>query len=215
MGAQVGSLTVACVLRSGGAYHAGHVEGLRRQVAHFMPSARFACLSDVDVDCERLPLESGWPGWWSKVELFRHFKGRTLYLDLDTVIVTDPAPLVTGAFLMIRNWRAPALLAGGVMSWSGDYSHITDAFEPVADDVMRRYVTCEQWGDQAFIAEQAGAVRTFPVGAILSYRYQLSRRPRPDAPPPPGARIVCFNGTHLPWRGPDWARQWWADGVAA
>lgn len=217
MGAQVGSLTVACVLRSGGAYHAGHVEGLRRQVAHFMPSARFVCLSDMEVDCESVPLESGWHGWWSKIELFRHFKGRTLYLDLDTVIVADPAHLVTGRFTMIRNWIYRHLRTSGVMSWDGDYSYIADAFEPVADDVMRRYVTREQWGDQAWIAEQAGNANTFPDGAIVSYRYQLSRsrRRKRDVLPPVEARIVCFNGTHLPWDGPDWARQWWAAEIAA
>ncbi len=31
---------------------------------------RFVCLSDVDVPCERIFLKHGWPGWWSKVELF-------------------------------------------------------------------------------------------------------------------------------------------------
>lgn len=205
-------LTVACVLRSGGAYRAEHVLGLMAQVQHWLPKARFACLSDVPVPCERVPLESDWPGWWAKVELFRHFKGRTLYLDLDTVIVADPSPLVTGEFCMIRNWVYPELLASGVMSWSGDYSHITSAFEPVADRVMAEYVTREKWGDQAFIAEHAGNVRPFPWGDIASFRYQKLKGKVPK-----GAKIVAFNGTHLPWTaGPYWARRWWpAEAVAA
>lgn len=203
----MGDLTVACALRSGGAYDARHVAGLKAQVEHFLPAARFVCLSDVEVACERVPLESGWPGWWAKVELFRHFKGRTLYLDLDTVIVADPAPLVTGEFLMIRNWMDRRLLASGVMAWDGDYGHIADAFEPVADAVMAAYTTRDQWGDQAWIAEQAGDARGFPDGAIASWRYQLSRRPGRAVPA--GTRIVAFNGTHLPWDGPAWARRWW------
>lgn len=206
MGTSV-DLTVACVLRSGGQYSAWHVAGLRAQVAHWLPAARFVCLSDVPVDCERVPLERDWPGWWAKVELFRHFKGRTLYLDLDSVIVGDPAPLVTGEFLMVRNWLLPDLFTSAVMSWNGDYSHIADAFVDEAERVMDAYVTRDQWGDQAWIAERAGDVRGFPVGEIESYRLQLRRRHR--AMPSNGTRIVAFNATHPPWRGPDWAKRWW------
>jgi hypothetical protein len=203
----VGELTVACVLRSGGAYRAGHVHGLHAQVRHFLPGARFVCLSDMQVDCERIPLQTGWQGWWAKLELFRALTGRTLYLDLDSVILRDPAPLVTGAFTMIRNWAYPALFASGVMSWEGDYGHIPRAFEPVAERVMREYVTCERWGDQAFIAEHAGQVQAFEPGAILSYRlHRLKDKPRPPA----GATIVAFNNNALPWHGPQWARKWWA-----
>lgn len=207
------ALTVACVLRSGGAYSARHVEGLRAQVAHWMPRAGFVCLSDVPVDCERVPLQTDWPGWWAKIELFRHLTGRTLYLDLDSVIVANPEPLVTGRFLMIRNWAYPALFASGVMSWEGDYGHIAREFEPVAAEVMATYTTCEKWGDQAFIAEHAGGVQAFPDGAIASFRYHMARRRLRT--PPRRARIVAFNATHLPWDGPEWARKWWRQGVAA
>ena len=198
-------LTVACVLRSGGAYRPEHVAGLRVQIKHWLPEARFVCLSDVPVPCERAEIQSDWPGWFSKIELFDHFKGRTLYLDLDTVVIADPAWLVTGAFTMIRNWAHPELFASGVMSWDGDYSHITRAFEPVAEQVMREYVTREQWGDQAFIAENAGSVKAFPAGAIASYRVHRLRGPKP----PPYTTIVAFNGNCLPWDGPDWAARWW------
>ena len=209
-------LTVACVLRSGGVYGPQHVDGLRAQVAHWMPDARFVCLSDVPVECERVPLQTDWPGWWAKIELFRHLTGRTLYLDLDSVIVADPAPLVTGQFLMIRNWAYPKLFASGVMSWRGDYGHITRAFEPLAGQVMATYTTCAQWGDQAFIAERAGDVQAFAAGAIVSYRYQLLVRGGARVRPVPrSARIVAFNGTHLPWDGPEWARKWWPEGCTA
>lgn len=193
-------LTVACVLRSGGIYEPKHVLGLRRQAAAYAPGARFVCLSDVPVECERVPLESGWPGWWAKVELFRHFKGRTLYLDLDSVIVGDTCPLATGEFLMVRNWAVPHLFTSAVMSWDGDYSRIADAFEPVADRVIETYITCEQWGDQAWIAEQAGDARAFPEGAIQQYSGGVLRRAH---------RIIAFTAKRPPWNGPSWARHWW------
>jgi hypothetical protein len=209
-------ITVSCVLRSGGQYGPEHVQGLRAQAAHWLPGARFVCLSDVEVPCERAPLETDWPGWWAKIELFRHFKGRTLYLDLDSVIVADPLPLITGEFTMIANWAYPRLFASGVMSWDGDYSHITRAFEPVAEQVMREYVTLERWGDQAFIAEHAGKIVAFPGSSITSYRLQILRKRMKTTRPPPWSKIVAFNGTCVPWKGPEWARRWWpALGVAA
>jgi hypothetical protein len=206
-------LTVACVLRSGGQYHAGHVRGLMAQVETWLPEARFVCLSDVPVPCERIELVSDWPGWWAKLELFQHLKGRTLYLDLDSVIVGNPLPLVTGRFTMIKNWLDPRLRASGVMSWAGDYSHITKQFAPIAQRVMEAYVTSVRWGDQAFIAERAGRVDTFRPGMVVSYRYQQHYFRR--GKPPNGARVVAFNGTCVPWEGPEWARCWWEEKEAA
>lgn len=211
----MGGLTVACVLRSGGEYQPHHVQVLARQVAHHMPGARFACLTDLDaiegVEC--LPLQFCWPGWWSKVELFDHFKGRTLYLDLDTIVLGDMAPLANGSFRMCRHprpisstdprrpWLSP------VMAWDGDYSQIPFAFEQMGAHVMATYTTAAQWGDQAFIAERAelhGPVEDFPTGAVTHYRYLR------DAAPPAGALAVVFASGHRPWNcGKPWARHWW------
>jgi hypothetical protein len=57
---------------------------------------RFVCLSNVDVPCERIPLVHDWPGWWSKIELFRPnlFEDRVLYLDLDLVVLNRLDPIV-------------------------------------------------------------------------------------------------------------------------
>lgn len=216
-------LTVACVLRSGGEYGPRHVRALADQVAHFMPGTRFACLSDQEVPgVECLPLQFMWPGWWSKVELFDHFKGRTLYLDLDTVVLGDLAPLVDGKFRMClhpkaishtdprRVWLSP------IMSWDGDYSQIPFAFEQMGARVMATYTTAEQWGDQAFIAERAtllGSVGDFPPRAIAHYRYDCAGR----TAVPPRALAVVFAAPHRPWNVPQaWARRWWpAEEVAA
>ena len=85
-------MIVACVLRSGGIYSPEWVRKLRDGVARqFTVPHRFVCLSDVDVSaiCERIPLVEDWPGWWSKIELFRSglFDDTVLYFDLDTVPV--------------------------------------------------------------------------------------------------------------------------------
>jgi hypothetical protein len=84
-------LTVACVYRSGGRhYSTRYVDVLRNMVKRNLTLPhRFVCLSDVeDVPCERIPLIANWPGFYSKIELYRPglFKGPVLYFDLDTVI---------------------------------------------------------------------------------------------------------------------------------
>lgn len=86
-----GILTVACVYRSGSRlYSARYVEVLRDMVArHLTVPYQFVCLSDdPGVPCNRIPLITDWPGFYSKLELFRPglFSGPVLYFDLDTVI---------------------------------------------------------------------------------------------------------------------------------
>src|SRR6056297_2373586 len=92
-------LTVASVLWvgqfRGRNYGPDWVRRLRNMVARNLPIPhRFVCLSNVDVEgVETIPLTGQWPGWWSKVELFRHDFGRTLYLDLDVLVVDGLTPI--------------------------------------------------------------------------------------------------------------------------
>jgi len=118
----IGDLTIACVLRSGGDFDQEYVERLRDGVAaNLSLPHRFVCLSDVEVPCERLALQHGWPGWWSKLELFEQLKGRVLYFDLDTVIAGSLdeiasyphafsmlSDLVTSGALRAASWRGRA-----------------------------------------------------------------------------------------------------------
>jgi hypothetical protein len=76
------------VLRGGGEYSPEHVQAIQRQVAKWAPAGtEFYCLTDTDVPgVECIPLVHDWPGWWSKLEMFR-LGGDFLYTDLDNVIV--------------------------------------------------------------------------------------------------------------------------------
>lgn len=80
---------VLTVLRSGGEYGPQHVQAVQRQVAKWAPDARFTCLSDLRIrGIECISLRSNWPGWWSKIELFRSdVPDDFLYTDLDNVIL--------------------------------------------------------------------------------------------------------------------------------
>ena len=80
---------VLTVLRSGGEFQPSHVQALQRQAARWAPKAKFVCLSDVEVPgVERIPLKYDWPGWFSKMELFRpDIAGDFLCTDLDNVFL--------------------------------------------------------------------------------------------------------------------------------
>lgn len=211
--------TFACVLRSGGEYHAGHVAWLQRQVErHYPHPHRFVCLSDVDVDCERIPLEHDWPGWWAKIELFRHDLGRVFYLDLDTVLVGDITPLVDGVhgFAMLRSMSRHKCAGSGVMSWTGPRPDLVASFAADPARHMAEFNTPTRWGDQGFIQEhleRTGKPITYlqdlMPGAIASPKHDFI-----DGAPRPGCRIVCFHGKPRPWetKAPWIPRLYWQTG---
>lgn len=95
-------VTVACVLWigdfEGRRYSPAWVTRLRDLVAVWLPEPhRFVCLSNVPVaGVETIPLTTGWPGWWAKVELFNQANAlgeRVLYLDLDVFVTGDLTPI--------------------------------------------------------------------------------------------------------------------------
>lgn len=189
-------LTIACVLKSGGIYDATWVARLRDGVARHLPLAyRFVCLSDIDVPCERIPLEHDWPGWWSKLELFK-LDGPVLFFDLDTAIVDDITTIGVHAhasgFKMLRDFYAPAHCGSGVMAWGGEPPReLYDAFTTDPEVLMK--MQRARMGDQAFIEEVYGIGRVQrwqdKVGdQIVSYKVHCRNGIPPDA------RVVCLHG---------------------
>src|SRR5690606_21480964 len=130
-GAPVSGLTVACVLRSGGVYSPEWVDRLAIQVHHHLRPARMVCLTDDkgwSGPYDFVPLAHDWPGWWSKIELFRPglFSGPVLYMDLDSVLLKPIPNFVSQMQAMARNGHGLAMLddffyparpASGVMAW--------------------------------------------------------------------------------------------------
>jgi hypothetical protein len=203
-------LTVACVLRSGGIYDAEWVRKLRDGVAgNLTLPHRFFCMSDVDVPCEHAPLLNDWPGWWSKIELFRYglFVGPVLYLDLDTVVVgsLDTIAVHPHRFTMAHEFYRPHLLCSTAMAWHGDYSFIYEAFEADSVGIARRYdlelPRTGRIGDQAFIEDNLRAagdqVATFRdlfgEHSVASYKVHECQ-----AAPPTDAAVVAFHGSPKP-----------------
>lgn len=188
-------ITVACLLRSGGDFDAEYVERLRDGVSrHLELEHRFVALSDVAVPCERIPLETDWPGWWSKLELFRALRsGRVIYFDLD-VVITGPLDAIAARrfeFAMLRDFAHPSTFNSSAMAWSGNWSHVAELFTPSR---AAEYQTAERWGDQGWIVEHLGqypeALQDAFPGAFVSRKFG----PRfGDA-----ERVVCFHGRPRP-----------------
>ena len=125
-------LTVACVLRSGGDFDAEYVSKLQAGVARNLTLRHtFLCLSDCEVPCARMPLETDWPGWWAKIELFR-LVGTVLYFDLDTVITgnLDEIASYPHTFTMLNDVGRYTRPMSGVMAWDGDYLQLYRDFSP-------------------------------------------------------------------------------------
>lgn len=202
-------ITVACVLKSGhwapsktaGGYKPEHVERLRKQVAeHLTLPHRFVCLTDVAVSCESIPLLHAWPGWWSKLELFRPGigldTGPVLYLDLDTSVVGNIDHMVQHeAFTVLMNLssRKHDRIGSGLMFWNEDASYLYRAFATNPIKYMNEYVVGHRWGDQGFLQEHLKSWAFWQVlfpDQVRSFKLD---------PPHGEDRIICFNGKPKPW----------------
>lgn len=140
-------------------YDKEYVNKLYRAIKrNYQGKINFYCLSNAIVDVDTIQLKNDWPGWWSKIELFRKnlFDGPVLYLDLD-VIILDSIDIVLQNvdyknFYMIKSVTPESGNANSsIMSWEGDYSFIYDNFLENKDVIMSRYQKGNLIGDQAYI----------------------------------------------------------------
>ncbi|MEI9804092.1 MAG: hypothetical protein WDN48_06010 [Pseudolabrys sp.] len=202
-------LTVACVLKSGGIYDTTWVARLKAGVARHLPiDHRFVCLSDVDVPCERIALEHDWPGWWSKIELFK-LPGPVLYFDLDTAIVgdlTDVAAAAVGhATIVLQDfYRLGNGIGSGVMAWS-DLDLVRGLYDRFLADPDSWTKRIGGRGDQGFLEEAGWALhydrwQMILRGQIVSYKVHCRGGISPvngqvtGSGIPSNARVVCLHG---------------------
>lgn len=186
--------TRICVLRSGGEYRPRHVQWLADQVPGLV------CLSDVPVPgIETIPLVSEWPGWWSKIELFRpDIDGDLLYLDLDTVVLGDLEPFeLAGATTMVSDFYRLDLPNSSLMYIAeADKSAVWESFNAGPTGHMMRCRTRSCWGDQGFlqgVLPDAQRWQEVLPGKVVSFKADCR------GGLPPGADIVCFHGNPRPW----------------
>lgn len=211
--------TVVCVLRtqpgrSSGVYRPEHVVHLLAQVEHWWPSTvplRCVVLCDTTtgLGVEERRLMHDWPGWWSKLELFRpdlQDLGAILYFDLDTEIVgaLDDVVLVS-RLTMLRDFYTASALGSGLMLLPAAARPAVWAAWMRSPSVFQR----KYRGDQNFLAAQwaTEAVHrwqdTLPGNGVISFKVHVKPRRRI----PEGAKVICFHGRPRPWETPEWFRQ--------
>lgn len=204
--------TVACVLRSGGEYRPTHVQELCDGIRTHWPVSRLLRMvvltdmsvalqesEDVSVQYERL--RYGWPGWWSKLELFRPNLanlGDFLFFDLDTRIVGDLREIGEMQTLtVLQDFYQSDRIGSGMMylpvraravAWEAWISN------PVAH--MRKFR-----GDQEFLntvwQDRAERWQDMLPGQVVSYKAHVQKAGNVV---PNGARVVCFHGRPRPWQ---------------
>lgn len=152
-------LTVACVWKVGPG-HPGpdYAEKLARAVArHLDTPHRFVCLTDHDGEIEGaevIPLRHDWPGFWSKIELFRPglFTGPVLYLDLDTIVCGSLDAIAATPDPVVASWDLQhGWLNSSVLLWRVDLPCVYEAMCADPKAVMARYESGDLWGDQGLL----------------------------------------------------------------
>lgn len=200
-------MRVMLVLRTGGDFKPEHVGALARQIEQHLPGADIACLSDVDVPCQRIPLQHDWPGWFAKMELFRpDIDGTILYMDLDTVIVGDLSEIASVARLtMLSDFYKPKRPASGVMLLPEQYR--AEVWRQWTINPARSMAMCGTLGDQLFIGKMCPHAQRWQdvvPGQIVSYKAHVRaktghRFDKGNGNVPSNARIICFHGKPRPW----------------
>lgn len=202
-------VTIVLVLKVGGEYTLTHVSDLVRNIRAFAPKSGWAvkvltdgCRFSADHAfggeiARSIPLTEGWPGWWSKFEMFL-LPGPCVYMDLDTVIVSPIAWLLQLAreheFTMLRDaYRGrtnPDARQSSVMTWSGDMTRLYSGFKLYGPGGHR--------GDQEWIEASETptppALQDLAPGKLASFKVDCK-----SGPAPAGASIVYFHGRPRPW----------------
>jgi hypothetical protein len=175
-------MNFVCVLKTGGIYTTAHVERLRAML--WQP---VTCLTDdPEVTEPKIALENDWPGWWSKLELFKHDLGHVCYLDLDVTVNhldwlngLDPAQ-----FYIMEDAYKPngCPVNSSVMVWSGPRPEMVD----IQPKDFTRYL-----GDQDWIWFcLKGRFTLLEPPAVVSFKKHG---------PVAGSGVVVYHGRPKPW----------------
>ncbi|MDB4726530.1 hypothetical protein OAF54_03745, partial [bacterium] len=217
-------LTVLCVYQPSAVYTPEYVLNLQDAVASHLPAQhQFVCMTELPipgVPC--IKLDKGWPGWWSKMEMFApdmEKYGRILYIDLDTVITGDISDIAG------YDGDAPAIVRdfihGGpsqsILSYRAEqFDHVWKIFSMAPErwmedgDKMRP----PNFGDQIMMNEvqhpfEFNYWQDLLPGQIISYRLDCKKSNVIDILPD-DARMISFHGRDKPHSRTGWVREYWA-----
>jgi len=192
-------MKILTVLRSGGNFRPEHVYAVQRMCEEHLPNTpfQFFCLTDLELDCPTIKLAHGWPGWWSKLELFKQL-GPCLYFDLDVIITGNIDDLVASIsstdVCMLRDQWYKCSMNSTMMYWDGDLTRLYDKFSLNPDVYMKKFR-----GDQNFIGSYIGKhewIQNLSDESVVSFKFNIKHGKlyNPDL-----HKIVFFHGRPRPW----------------
>lgn len=209
------SVIFYATLRYGGDFKSAHVFRLFRQIKKHAPAgAAFVVMSDaphkildnIPEDLDELlvlPLRHSWPGWWSKMEMFRTLPGvPAIFMDLDTSIVADLAPVIEAAkrhkFIILEDfYRGAGTMQSSVMSWADNTfaSRLYASFKTKAAAYMDRFSSDQTFIEAALEGQPVARWQDILPGAFVSYKADnIAENGLPE-----GAIVVIFHGKPRPW----------------
>jgi hypothetical protein len=206
---------VVSLYKPGNGFNSEYVTRLKASVAEYCKVPhRFVCMTRQDIDgVECIPLIKNRIGYWNKLEIFRSglFDGPVIYLDLDTMIVSDITDIVTypHEFTAAHNWKGKPgeSLSSWFLGFDGrqNYQYLFDSFHPSMTESYEQ--DWRYWGDQGHIEKNLVCSWT-PLGTLfpnrfVSYKWGV----KPNGRVPEEASIVVFHGRPRPhqikWRLPN------------
>lgn len=187
------------VLKSGGEYRPEHVLRMLDMIDKYVDCPyTFVCYSDTEIpDVTIRPLLHGWPGWWSKIHLFKDIED-SFYIDLDMTItgnITDMV-MVDSDFIALRNMN-PRIegIGSAMMKWRGNKSYIYYGFNTDTQGQMLQHgrdkIGTPWIGDQGY------------VWKILDGKIDFFQDKFPDRIKKfneTGGSVKVYYGKHRPWK---------------
>jgi hypothetical protein len=193
-------------LKWGRKYSAEYVNRLYRMVQRTLSSPyRFVCVTDdprdLDHSIETKPIV--YPeldGWWHKITLFQRklydLEGRTLFLDLDMVIVHGLDNFLThpGDFCIIRDWNPERYNSSVFRLEIGSRVQVWEQF---VSDYQR--ITQRLKGDQDWLKEMIPDAVGWPTGWVKSFTKHLAHGAETSVMSLPAETlIIAFHGYPKP-----------------
>jgi hypothetical protein len=197
-------MKIVTVLRTSETYKRKYVEMLHSQCQQFAPGIEFVCISDDPLVPGYVKMEHEWPKWWPKMEIFK-IQGPVLYLDLDTIIVSDLKSILDNIpqyeFIAIRDFykdhKMQRTLGSGVMAWNGNMKYLYEEFLKDPEKNMAECTTSRWWGDQGFIEKtiKNNVVywQDIATNKLVSWKVHCKNGV------PKNAAIIAFHGKPKPW----------------
>lgn len=159
-------ITITTVLKTSERYNSKWIDIMLASLKRNMTIPfKFCPMSDSPLPYTHYSFVQDNPGFWNKIELFRPglWSGPVLFLDLDTVITGDLAPIIQHCqgqeFLMYRgNPNKDTSItypASPVMYWEKCPTELWTIWNSKPAEVWRKQYAGGSIGDQAFIREHA------------------------------------------------------------